>query len=158
MWRWLLPVGLVAFYVGLGFVLPAIAKLRTEPGPVVLSSALLVLGTILASNIEKKVGESVDLMEKEPFEIVGIYETANVVENGAMVVPLKELQRIWDRKGLVTGFSIIMDPGKKDAASIAAIRGRVEQLAPGLKAMSPRDLVNSTTEIQLAKGMARFST
>src|ERR1700730_15996231 len=45
----------------------------------------VLLGTILASNIDKKVGDSVDLMEKEPFKIVGIYETANVVENGAMV-------------------------------------------------------------------------
>jgi putative ABC transport system permease protein len=114
----------------------------------------VLLGTILASNIDKKVGDSVELMEKELFEVVGIYETANVVENGAMVVPLKELQRIWDRKGLVTGFSIIMDRDKKDAASIKEIRGRVEELAPGLKAMSPRDLVNSTSEIQLAKGMA----
>ena len=114
----------------------------------------VLLGTILASNIDKKVGDSVELMEKELFQVVGIYETANVVENGAMVVPLKELQRIWDRKGLVTGFSIIMDRDKKDTASIKEIRGRVEELAPGLKAMSPRDLVNSTSEIQLAKGMA----
>jgi hypothetical protein len=48
MWRWLLLIGLVAFYVGLGVVLPAIARLRTEPSPIVLSSVLLVLGSVLA--------------------------------------------------------------------------------------------------------------
>ena len=114
----------------------------------------VILGTILAANIDKKVGDSLELIEKEPFEVVGIYETANVFENGAMVVPLKELQHIMDRKGMVTGFSIIMDQDKKGAPSIAETRTRIEQIAPGLHAMSTRDHVNSLTEIRLAKGMA----
>ena len=114
----------------------------------------VLLGNILASNIDKKVGDSLELIEKEPFTVIGIYGTSNVFENGAMVVPLKELQRIMDRKGMVTGFSLIMDPDKKDPADIADTRTRIERIAPGLHAMSTRDHVNSLTEIQLAKGMA----
>jgi hypothetical protein len=48
MWRWLLLLGLVAVAVGLGFVMPAVAQLRQQPGPIAVSGALLVLGTVLA--------------------------------------------------------------------------------------------------------------
>jgi putative ABC transport system permease protein len=114
----------------------------------------VLLGTILQKNINKKVGDTIELVEKEPFEVVGIYETANVFENGAMVVPLKELQRIMGREGMVTGFSLMMEKDKKDKASIDEARRRIEQLAPGLTAMSTRDHVKTLTEIRLAKGMA----
>jgi putative ABC transport system permease protein len=114
----------------------------------------VLLGTILAENIDKKVGDTVELIENEQYRVAGIFETSNILENGSMILPLKEMQRIMDRKGLVTGFSVILDPGAKDAASVARVISAVKQLAPGLVAMSPRDLVNSTTEIQLATGMA----
>jgi putative ABC transport system permease protein len=114
----------------------------------------VLLGTILADNIAKKVGDSVEILEKEPFRVVGIYETSNVLENGAMVIPLKEMQRLFDRQGMVTGFSLIMEQDKKEPAAIAQTCARIGQLAPGLKALDKRDFVNSTTEIRLAKGMA----
>jgi putative ABC transport system permease protein len=129
-------------------------------GPLSASAALVpprkevLLGTMLARNIDKKVGDSVELMEQERFEVVGIYETSNVFENGAMVIDLKQMQRIMDRKGMVTGFSLIMNQDKKDPAAIAETCRRVEQLTTGLHAMSMRDHVNSLTEIRLAKGMA----
>ena len=47
MWRWLLPCGCVTILVGLGFVFPAVAKLRSQGlllGPEVL---LLLLGLAL---------------------------------------------------------------------------------------------------------------
>lgn len=49
MWRWLLLVGVVALFVGPGFVMPAVAQFRNNgaEGQVVLTSALLTLGIVL---------------------------------------------------------------------------------------------------------------
>jgi len=112
----------------------------------------VLLGSILAQNMEKKLGDTLDLLEDEPFTVVGIYETFNVFENGAMVVPLAEMQRIMGRQGKVTGFSIILAPDAQ--ARIGDIRQEIQKLAPGLKVMPTREHVDSLTEIQLAKAMA----
>jgi putative ABC transport system permease protein len=57
------------------------------------------------------------------------------------------------RPGQVTGISVILtEPGS--AALREEVRRRIEALAPGLKAYSVRELADSVTEIQLAKGMA----
>jgi putative ABC transport system permease protein len=114
----------------------------------------VLLGAKLASNIDKKVGDTVELIENENFHVVGIYENFNVYEDGALVVPLKEMQRFMAREGMVTGFSVIMEQDKRDPAFIAATRVRIQQLTPGLQADAYRDFVKSRTEIQLAKGMA----
>ena len=114
----------------------------------------VLLGSILAANLEKKIGETIELIEKEPFEIVGIYESNNVIEKGALIIPLKELQRIMGRQGMVTGFSLIMEPDKKNQADIAAVCRQIEAIDPGIRAMSTREHVNTLTEIKLAKAMA----
>ena len=112
----------------------------------------VILGTILAKNLEKKVGDQIELIDKEPFTIVGIYQSGNVYENGALVVPLKELQRIMDRGKQVTGFSVLLDDeGKRN---IGEVRKQIEALAPGLTAMSTKEHVDSLTEIKMAQAMA----
>jgi putative ABC transport system permease protein len=110
----------------------------------------VLIGEVLARNLGKGVGDGIDLIEKESFTVVGIFESTNVFENGSMVVPLAELQRVMDRPGQVTGFSIIAEPNY----DVKAIRRQVEALAKGITAMPTREHVDSLTEIQLAKGMA----
>jgi putative ABC transport system permease protein len=68
-----------------------------------------ILGTTLAQNMGKKIGDHFDLIENETFTVVGIYQSTNVFENGAMVVPLRQLQRIQNEPGEVTGFSVILE-------------------------------------------------
>jgi putative ABC transport system permease protein len=113
----------------------------------------VLLGAILARNLEKRVGESIELLEGERFEVVGVYESTNVFENGALIIPLRELQRIMARPGQVTGFSIVLT-NHGDPDSRAEVRHQIEALAPGITALSVRDHVESLTEIRLAKGMA----
>lgn len=112
-----------------------------------------LLGTILAGNLGKKVGDDVEVVEGEKYRVVGIYESSNVFENGAVVIPLKELQRLMDRQGKVTGFSLILD-NPRDVEAVQEIRRKIEALAPGLSALPTADHVKSITEIRLAKGMA----
>jgi putative ABC transport system permease protein len=112
-----------------------------------------LLGTILAGNLGKKVGDEVEVVEGEKYRVVGIYESHNVFENGAIVIPLHELQRLMDRQGKVTGFSLILD-NPRDVEAVQEIRRKIEALAPGLSALPTADHVKSITEIRLAKGMA----
>src|SRR5579885_1652353 len=113
----------------------------------------ILLGTILAGNLGKNVGDSVEVVEGESYQVVGIYESHNVFENGALVMPLKELQRLMDRQGKVTGFSLILD-NPRDVAAVKELRRQIEALAPGLSALPTTDHVKSISELRLARGMA----
>lgn len=113
----------------------------------------IMLGTILAGNLGKKVGDRLEVVEGETYDIIGVYESRNVFENGALVIPLKELQRLMDRQGKVTGFSLVLD-NPHDPGAVQELRRKIEALAPGLSALPTTDHVKSITEIRLARGMA----
>jgi putative ABC transport system permease protein len=113
----------------------------------------VILGTILANSLNKKVGDKVDVIENRPYTVVGIYESRSVLENGALVIPLKELQKIMDREKQVTGFSLVLE-NPNDPAAVESVRQNIQALSPQLKAFSTGDYVKSFTEIRLAKSMA----
>ena len=58
----------------------------------------VMLGSKLADSLEKTIGDTVEL-QGEPFEVVGVYRSFDMFENGAVVVPLPEMQRLWPGKG-----------------------------------------------------------
>jgi putative ABC transport system permease protein len=112
-----------------------------------------LLGTNLSGKLGKKVGDDVEIIEGEKYKVVGVYESNNVYENGAIVIPLKELQRIMDRPGKVTGFSLVLD-NPRDPEEVKRISRDIQALAPGLSAKSTQETVKSFSELRLAKGMA----
>lgn len=113
----------------------------------------VMLGSVLAKNLEKKVGDHLQIFDDEDFLVVGTYKSNNVFEEGAMIIPLAQLQRLMERAGQVTGFSIVMDD-PHDKAAVERTRKTVEAMGPGLTAMTTAEHVKSVTEIQLAKAMA----
>jgi putative ABC transport system permease protein len=112
----------------------------------------VLLGTILARNLNKKVGDVVELIENEPFTVVGIFESYNLFENGAVVVPLKELQRVMGRENDVTLFMVVAT--SQDRATLEALREQITQLAPGLSVLPTRQYVDSSPEIRMAGSVA----
>ena len=48
-----------------------------------------MLGRVLALNLGKKVGDPLDVAG-EPFQVIGIYESDSLFENGALIVPLAD--------------------------------------------------------------------
>jgi putative ABC transport system permease protein len=112
-----------------------------------------MLGTNLAGKLDKKVGDKIEIIEKEIYTVVGVFESDNVYESGAIVIPIKLLQRMMDRPNKVTGFSLVLeDP--HNTAEIDRIKHQVEALAPGLAARTTEEHVKSINEIQVAKTMA----
>src|SRR5262245_39181038 len=51
-------------------------------------TTVIMLGTFLAKKMDKKIGDTVDVLEKKPYTVVGIFEANNGLENNAIIIPL----------------------------------------------------------------------
>jgi len=118
-------------------------------------SDVALLGKILALNLGKKVGETIQVSGK-PFKVIGIFESDSHFENGALIVPLKTLQKMMGRENQITGF--LVRSKKTDPASVAALGKKIEAAIPGTAATSGRDHVQADLQIRLAKAMAWTTT
>ncbi len=112
---------------------------------------VVVLGRVLALNLDKKVGDKLDI-SGEPFRVVGIFESDSLFENGALIMPIPTLQKMMGREGQATG--LVITAKSSDPAYIAAVACRVEAAIPGVAATPARDYVVADTQIRLAKAMA----
>lgn len=110
-----------------------------------------VLGRVLALNLRKRVGDEVKV-SGEPFRVVGIYESESLFENGGMVVPLTELQRMMGREGDVSGF--VVSTQSSESREVEALGKRIEASVPGVAAVPARDFVQGDNQIRLVKTMA----
>jgi putative ABC transport system permease protein len=121
-------------------------RLKASDGRAVL------LGSVLAKNLRKSVGDTLDVIEGESYKVVGIYQTYNVFENGSLVMALDQLQKLMGREGDTTFFMVTAE--QKDQASIEALRDRIKGLARGLDAMSGREYADTAIELRLARSAA----
>jgi putative ABC transport system permease protein len=112
----------------------------------------VMLGRVLAINLDKKVGDKLNI-SGETFDVVGIYESATLFYNGALIIPLSQLQWMMGRQGQVTTF-VISAEHPEDPKVIEALRQRIEAEFPKVAASSGRDFVQNDTQIRLAKSMA----
>jgi putative ABC transport system permease protein len=110
-----------------------------------------MLGRVLALNLDKKVGDRLDVAG-ESFQVVGIFESESLFENGALIIPLADLQKMMGREGQVTG--LVITATASDRAFLDALRRRIEASIPGVGATPARDFVAGDTQIRLAKAMA----
>ena len=113
----------------------------------------VMLGSTLAKNLDKGLSDMVQVVDpEEMFQVVGIFETNNVYENGSMIVPLDQLQRVMQQPGQVTALNITLtDEGK--AAADKACR-QIEAIDSALSAKPTEDFVRSDARIQVAGAMA----
>lgn len=113
----------------------------------------IMLGKILAENLDKKVGDKVEVFSEEFFEVVGIFDSFSVIEAGSMIMPMKELQKAMDREGQVLGISVITEHSK-NTVELDKIRAQIERLDKDIVARPARQHVEELTEIRLAGAMA----
>jgi putative ABC transport system permease protein len=122
-----------------------------EPG----EDHVALLGRVLALNLGKTVGDPLDIAG-ESFRVVGICESSSLFENGAVIVPLRTLQRMMGREGQVTGF--LIQARSRDPDAIAALRRRIESSVAGVAATPASDQVRGDVQIRLARAMAWATT
>jgi putative ABC transport system permease protein len=114
--------------------------------------SVVMLGKILAANLGKKAGDTVEMYGQD-FNVIGIYESESVYENGAAVMPLPQMQRLMDRPGKVTGFVVQVDD-PTDVARVRAVAARIEELQSGLSAQPVSDFVKNVSQIRITRAMA----
>ncbi len=129
---------------------------RLRPG----DGRAVMLGTTLASNLGKGVGDKVTI-QGEPFEVVGVYQSFVVFENGAATLLLDEVQRMMGRAGRVTGFSIrVAKANSESTAEVEAVREQVQALrAPTdptvrLAAQTTKTYVDTVSHLKITRAMA----
>lgn len=118
-----------------------------EPG----DGKAVMLGRVLALNLDKAVGDPI-AVAGEPFRVVGTFESDSLFENGSLIIPRAELQKMMGREGDVTGF--IVTARSSDRPTIEAVRRRIEAEVPGVAAVPARDYIQGDIRIRLVKAMA----
>ena len=118
-----------------------------------------VLGTVLARNLGKQVGDPVEFYG-ETFHVVGIYESFSVFENGSAIIALAELRRLMNEPDRVSGFHLALAEVPAKEAEVERVRQEVEHLTDEkgrplhLAALPTRDFVTSTSQIRLSHAVA----
>jgi putative ABC transport system permease protein len=118
-----------------------------------------MLGATLARTLGKGVGDTVEL-QQERFEVVGVFESFNVVETGAVVLLLEDAQRMAAREGRITGFAVRVRKTTDDpAAEVEAVRRRIEALtdekgrSARVSAQTVTDYVHTSSHIRILRAL-----
>lgn len=118
-----------------------------------------MLGTTQAQNLGKGVGDTV-MLQNEPFEVVGVFQSFNVFDNGSIIVLLAEAQRLAGRAGRITGFSVRVRKTADHAdAEIEAVRDRIRALTDDqgkptrIAVQTVKDYVQSSSHIRILRAM-----
>jgi putative ABC transport system permease protein len=122
-------------------------------------SRAIMLGVTLAEILHKGVGDTVT-MQDERYDVVGVYRSFDLFENGGAVVPLATLQREMLRPKSVTGFTVELEPSQDKAALADTVRRQIDAFVDpkgkprGITAQPTRAYVSGTVYIRMANGMA----
>jgi len=112
----------------------------------------LLVGLNLASRLGVAAGDRLLLFD-EPYQVAGVFRSRSVWENGSLILPLAELQRLTGRDGQVTYINVVL---KRDAgaADLAAATAAIEAVDPRLLPLATADFVRTDTRLKLADAMA----
>lgn len=111
-----------------------------------------MLGVMAAEMLHKKVGDVVEV-EGRPLPLVGIFASAAVIENGAMLLTLTQAQQLTDKPGKVNVLNLKLG-AETTPAEREQLRQRLRQRMPGFMALSSGELVGQNTVVRIAKAMS----
>lgn len=113
----------------------------------------VMLGAVLAKNLGKHVGDKLEVYAGVPFDVVGVFQSFNLHENAAMIVPLAQLEKLTNRRGRVTLFDLVLaDRGNSQATG--RLIHRIDSLGRGLTAMTTGSYVSTSAQLRLGRAMA----
>jgi putative ABC transport system permease protein len=120
----------------------------------------VMLGRTLAENLKKQPEDFIEI-QGQKYTIAGIFQSFVVFENGAIIMPLHELQTMTGREGRVTGFSIVCKgQGDERVKNIAEIRTAIEAIqtrpnrAGGMTALPTREYVDNALPLKISHALA----
>ena len=112
----------------------------------------VVIGTVATDLLKKTVGSSLQI-ETTAFTVCGIFESSALVENGAIILPLRELQEATEREGRVNFLNLKLKPGTRPE-EIESLRATIKERFPSFKAFAAGEVAQNNSAIQMAKAMS----
>lgn len=113
---------------------------------------IILLGKRLAAALKANVGDDVELIDGEAYQVLGIFDSTNVFDSGSVVMRLDDLQELMFRDGEVTTFAVVGTDREPEA-----VRGLAERIAASrsnLDASPVGDLAKDSAEIRVARAFA----
>lgn len=116
----------------------------------------IVLGDMLAENLNKKPGDTVTI-QGQIFTVTGIFHGGTALEAGAVIMPLKQMQMIASRDGKVTAFHVrlhAVPAGESYEAYVKRVQKEIDALAPGVRAEAAAERAGNNQIVDLAHSVA----
>ncbi|HUD15148.1 MAG TPA: FtsX-like permease family protein [Terracidiphilus sp.] len=116
----------------------------------------IIVGELLAKNLNKKVGDTVEL-QGGTFTIVGVFHGGTALEVGALIMPIDQLQQISSLQGKVSGFHVRLKPapaGESPEHYMKRAQKEIEAALPGLNAQGAADRAANNQFVTLAHAVA----
>ncbi len=115
------------------------------------------MGARLATVKTLKVGQTLTISD-EKFHIVGIFESAEDLENGMIVMLLDDAQKVLGKHGMMTGCTVkVKDTSEEGIAAVRAqIEGPVAEacgLTGKIRAKSPGEFVKQNGQVRMRHGV-----
>ena len=118
--------------------------------------AEIILGDVLARNLDKKVGDTVEL-QGASYTVMGVFHGGTALEAGAIIMPLDQLQQLSSLQGKVSGFHVKLRPaprGEPQDAYLKRARAAIEAALPGLNAELASDRASNNQVVEMAHAVA----
>jgi putative ABC transport system permease protein len=113
----------------------------------------VIIGSLAAQMLHKKQGDTLEI-ESQRFQIVGIFESSAMVENGAVIMTLSQAQRITDKPGKVNVLNLKLDSTATES-DVTQLKEQVRQVLPGFIAMTSGELVSQNAVVRISKAMSQ---
>lgn len=116
----------------------------------------IILGELLAKNLNKKVGDTVDL-QGSTYTVTGIFHGGSALEAGAIIMPLDQMQQLSSLQGKVSGFHVRLRPspaGEPAEHYIKQAQAQIEAALPGLNAQPAAERASNNQFVDLAHAVA----
>lgn len=117
----------------------------------------LIIGQSLAGKTGKTLHDKLKIYGDQ-YEILGIFTSKNVFDDGSIVTMLPDMQQATNKPHQVTGFILRTDlpkaPTPERAAALNKIKRQIEALEPGVAADEMQDFVKNVGPIRSAQAVA----
>jgi putative ABC transport system permease protein len=112
----------------------------------------VVIGTVASEMLKKSVGDALHI-ENDDFRICGTFNSPALVENGTVIMALRQMQRVMDYQGKVNFLNLKLAAGTTDLET-EELRQTIKHRFPGYNAFTSGEVAQNNTAIQAAKAMS----
>jgi putative ABC transport system permease protein len=119
-------------------------------------SAEVMLGYLLADNLNKKPGDTLEI-QGSSFTVVAVYRGGSALEAGAVILPLDQLQQLSSLQGKVSTIHVRLrpaPPGEAPDEYLKRASAQIEAALPGLRAVPAVERASNNQFVRLAHASA----